>query len=67
VTNDFYNKCAEKATNYAALSERISVTVYNNWKDANAEEIEAYIEILIYMGVVDLPEFEDYFQGYICD
>ena len=35
----------------------------NNWEDTNAEEIQAYIGILIYMGLVDLPEIEDYFQG----
>jgi len=40
--------------------------VDNNWEDPNAEEIEAYIGILIYMGLVDLPEIEDYFQGYFC-
>ena len=38
-------------------------TVDNNWEDTNAEEIQAYIGILIYMGLVDLPEIEDYFQG----
>ena len=32
----------------------------------NAEEIQAYIGILIYMGLVDLPEIEDYFQGDFC-
>ena len=31
-----------------------------------AEEILAYIGILIYMGLVDLPEIEDYFQGDFC-
>ena len=43
-------------------------TVDNNWEDTNAEEIQAYIGILIYMGLVDLPEIEDYFQGdfYVC-
>jgi len=42
--------------------------VDNNWEDTNAEEIQAYIGILIYMGLVDLPEIEDYFQGdfYVC-
>jgi len=42
------------------------VTVNNNWKNTNVEEIEAYIGILIYMGVVDLPEIEDYFQSDFC-
>ena len=35
----------------------------NNWEDTNAEEIQAYIGILNYMGLVDLQEIEDYFQG----
>jgi len=30
------------------------------------QEIQAYIGILIYMGLVDLPEIEDYFQGDFC-
>ena len=38
----------------------------NNWEDTNAEEIQAYIGILNYMGLVDLPEIEDYFQGDFC-
>ena len=38
----------------------------NNWEDTNAVEIQAYIRILIYMGLVDLPEIEDYFQGNFC-
>ena len=36
-------------------------TVDNNW-----EEIQAYIGIMIYMSLVDLPEIEDYFQGDFC-
>ena len=38
----------------------------NNCEDTNAEEIQAYIGILIYMGLVDLPEIEEYFQGDFC-
>ena len=30
------------------------------------QEIQAYIGILIYMDLVDLPEIEDYFQGDFC-
>ena len=63
MTNDFYNKVAEETNKYAALSQRKAGTVDSNWEDTNAEEIQAYIGILIYMGVVDLPEIEDYFQG----
>ena len=56
----------EKKNKYAALSQRKVGTVDNNWEDTNAEEILAYIGILIYMGLVDLPEIEDYFQGDFC-
>ena len=66
VTNDFYNKVAEETNKYAALSQRKAGTVDNNWEDTNEEEIQAYIGILIYMGLVDLPETEDYFQGDFC-
>jgi len=66
VTNDFYNKVAEATSKYAALSQRKAGTVDNNWEDTNAEEIQAYNGILIYMGLVDLPEIEDYFQGDFC-
>ena len=38
----------------------------NNWEDTNAVEIQAQIGILIYIGLVDLPEIEDYFQGNFC-
>ena len=66
VTNDFYNQVAEETNKYAALSQRTAGTVDNNWEETNAEEIQAYIGILIYMGLVNLPEFEDYFQGNFC-
>jgi hypothetical protein len=59
VTNDFYNKVAEETNKYAALSQRKAGTVDNNWADTNAEEIQAYIGILIYFGLVDLPEIEE--------
>ena len=61
VTNDFYNKVVEETNKYAALSQRKAGRVDNNW-----EEIHAYIGILIYMGLVDLPEIEDYFQVDFC-
>jgi len=35
--------------------------VDNNWEDTNAEEIQAYIGILIYKDLINLPENEDYF------
>jgi len=66
VTNDFYNKVAEETNKYAASSQRKAGTVDNNWEDTSAEEIQAYIGILIYMGLVDLPEIEDYLQGDFC-
>ena len=66
MTNDFYNKVAEETNKYAALSKRKAGTVDNNWEDTNVEEIKANTGILIYMGLVDLPEIEDYFQGDFC-
>jgi hypothetical protein len=62
----FYNKVAEETSKYAALSQTKAGTVDNDWEDTNAEEIQAYIGILIYMGLVDLPEFDNYFQGDFC-
>ena len=56
MTNDFYNKVAEETNKCAALLQRKAGTVDNNWDDTNAEEIQAYIGILIYMCLVDLPE-----------
>ena len=50
----------------AALSQRKTGRADNNWEDTNAEEIQAYIGILIYLGLVDLPEIEDYLQGDFC-
>jgi len=66
VTDDFYNKVAEETNKYAALLQRKVGTVDNNGEDTNAEEIQAYIGILIYMSLVDLPDIEDYFQGDFC-
>ena len=64
--NDFYNNVVEETNKYAALLQRKAGTVDNNYEYTNAEEIQAYIVILIYMGLVDLPEIEDYFQGDFC-
>lgn len=36
------------------------------WEDTFPREIEAYFGILIYMGIVDLPEIRDYFIGDFC-
>ena len=47
---DFYNKVVEETNKYAALSERKARIVDNKWEDTNAEEIQAYIGITIYMG-----------------
>ena len=66
MTNDFYNKVAEETNKYATLSQIKVGTVDNNWEDTNAEEIQAYIGILIYMRLVVPPEIEDYFQGDFC-
>jgi hypothetical protein len=41
-------------------------TADKTWEDTKGEEIQAYIGILIYMDLVDLPETEDYFQGDFC-
>ena len=59
MTNDFYNKVVEETNKYAALSERKAGTVDNNLEDTNVEEIQVYIGILIYMGLIDLPEIEN--------
>jgi len=66
VTNDFYNIVVEETNKYAALSQRKAGTVDNNWEDTNVKEIQAYIGILIYKGLVDLPEIEVYFEGDFC-
>jgi len=63
VTSDFYNEVVEETNKYAASSQRKAGTMDNNWENTNAEQIQAYIGILFYMGIVDLPETDDYFQG----
>jgi len=37
-----------------------------NREDTNAEKILVKVGIQIYMGIFELPEFQDYFQGDIC-
>ena len=63
VTNDFYNKVVEETNKYAALSQRKAGIVDNNWEDTNAEEIQAYIGILIYMGLVDYQRLRIIFKA----
>ena len=66
MANDFYINFAEDINKYAALSQRQAGTVVNKWEETNVEEIQAYIGILIYMGLFGLPEIENYFQGDFC-
>ena len=66
MTYDFYNKFAEKTSKYAAFTQRKTGTVDNNTEDKNTVEIDAYIGIRIYTGLVDLQEIEDYLQGGFC-
>lgn len=54
------------ATNKYARSKTMKNTTNKKWKDTSVEEIEAYIGILIYMGLVDLSEVKDYFIGDFC-
>jgi hypothetical protein len=42
---------------------KISGINYINWEDTNAGLIESRVEILIYMKLIDLPEF---FLGDFC-
>ena len=66
MTNDFYNKFAGETNKYASLSQRKARPLDSNWEDKNLEEIQADMGIWVYMGLVDLPEFEDYFQVDFC-
>ena len=54
----FTTKLRKKQINMQLYHQKKAGTV-----DNNLEEIQAHIGILIYMGLVDLPEIEDYFQG----
>ena len=62
----FTTKLRNETNKYAASSQRKAGTVDNSWEDTNAEEIQAYIGILICVGLVDLPEIVNYFQGDFC-
>jgi hypothetical protein len=54
---------ANETNKYAAFSQRKSGVYDSNWEETNPGEIEAYIGIMIYMGIVDLPEIDYYFYG----
>ena len=54
-TKDLYEKLAEETNRYAEqLQEERGVD--NSWKPTNADEIQTFIGMRIYMSVVDLPE-----------
>ena len=36
------------------------------WEETSGREIQAYVGILIYMGMVDVPEIRDYFLNDFC-
>jgi hypothetical protein len=66
VSRDFCELVADHKNIHAEYLQRKSGTTDTNWEDTNVDEIRAYMGVLIYMGLVDLPEIDDYFLGLLC-
>jgi hypothetical protein len=58
---EFYEWVAQQTNKYASYCQKDMPD--SKWEETNGREIQAYIGILIYMGLVELPEMCDYFQG----
>lgn len=63
INEQFYDLLAKETNKYAKYYQEKNNKIIEKWFDVNAEEIKAYIGILIYMGIFDLPETEDYFTS----
>jgi hypothetical protein len=61
VGTDFCELVANQTNIHAEYLQRKSGTTDTNWDDANVDEIRAYMGVLIYMGLVDVPDIDDYF------
>mgnify|MGYP002224293578 CR=1 FL=1 len=64
VNQDFCDHIAKETNKYAIQCQ--SKKADSKWEETNGIEIQAYLGILIYMGMVDLPEIRDYFIDDFC-
>jgi hypothetical protein len=64
IDDNFYDLIAAETNKYAAPRQTIKPN--QKWEDTTAREIQAYLGVLIYMGLVDLLEICDYFLGDFC-
>lgn len=68
---DFYVQLAHETNLYAALRQPPDTadpnepynTSYPSWRPTSAEEMKAFLGINILMGIIDLPEYADYFSS----
>jgi hypothetical protein len=65
VSRDFCELVADQTNIHAEYLQRKSGTTDADWEDTNVDEIRAYMGVLIYVGLVDLPEIDD-FLGDFC-
>lgn len=67
IDEQFYNLLADETNKYAEYCRKKDNQGVEKWYEVSAAEIKAYIGILIFMGIVILPEIEDYFTSEFCD
>ena len=63
----FYELLSAETNKYAQYCQTLKLKNNLKWHEISAREIKAYIGILIYMGIVHLPQIEDYFSSEFCD
>jgi hypothetical protein len=66
VGRDFCELVANQTNIHAEYIQRKSGGTDTNCEDTNVDEIRVYVGVLIYMGLVDLPEIDYYFLGDFC-
>jgi hypothetical protein len=66
VGRDFCELVAKQTNIHAEYLQRKPGTTDTHWEDTNVDDIRAYMGVLIYMGLVDLPEIDVYFLGDFC-
>lgn len=58
--NIFYQQLVDNTNSYAEHKQNVANKIDKAWWPTSVEEMKAYLGVLIYMGVFDLPDTSDY-------
>ena len=60
---DFFHNIVKNTNKYAEYLQHSTGKADKDWVDVTYDEMVAYIGVLVYMGIFDLPESRDYWHS----